>query len=61
MKSIFLGSNPVTSIIGYIVAGLTVAQDLIQQGETSAWKIALAVALAVLGRVASDSGQQQKK
>lgn len=57
MKFIF-GSNPITSVIGYVIAGLTVAQDLMQSGETSAWKIGLAVALAVLGRVSADSGKK---
>lgn len=54
MKNI-LGSNPLTSIAGILVAGLLVAQDLVIKGETSAWKIGIAVAIAVLGRVAGDS------
>jgi hypothetical protein len=61
MKSFFFGKSPVTSIIGYIIAGLTVMNDLMTAGETNGWKIGLAVAMAVLGRVAADAGQTQKK
>lgn len=51
-----LGKSPFTSIAGYIVAGLMVAQELLGKGETSYWKIGIAVAIAVLGRVSADAG-----
>lgn len=54
MKNI-LGSNPVTSIAGFIVAGLMVAQTLMVAGETNWLKIGIAVGIAVLGRVSGDS------
>lgn len=50
-----LGSNPLTSIAGYIVAGLLVAQQLLTAGETSWLKIGIAVGIAVLGRVSGDT------
>ena len=53
MKKI-LGESWHTSLAGYVLAGLMVAQDLIQKGETSEWTIGLAVAIAVLGRLAGD-------
>lgn len=54
MKNI-LGSNPITTIAGIVVAGLMVAQDFVTKGETNYWKIGIAVAIAILGRVAGDS------
>jgi hypothetical protein len=54
MKNI-LGSNPFTSIAGYVVAGLMVVQTLITAGETDWFKIGIAAAIAVLGRVSGDS------
>lgn len=59
MKKIFLGASPVSSIAGYALAGLMVAQELTEKGITNWVKIALAVAVAVLGRIVSDS--QEKK
>ena len=56
MKNI-LGSNPLTSIAGYLVAGLLVAQEMLTTGETSWLKIAIAVSVAVLGRVAGDTAK----
>jgi hypothetical protein len=53
MKKIF-GESWHTTLAGLLVAGLMVAQDLINSGVTSPWKIALAVAIVVLGRVAGD-------
>lgn len=53
MKQIF-GESWQTTLAGYVLAGLLVAQDLIDTGETSWWKIAISVAIAVLGRVAGD-------
>ena len=54
MKNI-LGGNPLTSVAGFIVAGLLVAQELLSAGETSWLKIGIAVSIAVLGRVAGDT------
>ena len=55
MKNIFLGSNPMTSVAGYVVSGLVVVQALLEKGETNYWKIGIAAAIAVLGRVSGDS------
>lgn len=60
MKKIFLGSNPVTSILGYLILGLTTAHELLKDGETNGWTIAIAVAFALLGRASSDSGKDKK-
>jgi len=57
MKKI-LGESWHTTLAGLLVAGLMVAQDLINQGVTSPWKIALAVAIVVLGRVAGDESKK---
>lgn len=54
MKNIF-GSNPITSIAGYLLAGLYAAQELLKSGEHNYWNIGIAVGIAVLGRVAGDS------
>jgi hypothetical protein len=54
MKKI-LGSNPLTSAAGLIVAGLLVAKTMLAAGETNYWNIGIAVAIAVLGRVAGDT------
>jgi hypothetical protein len=53
IKTIF-GSSPYTTIAGYIVAGLMIAQTMIESGVTNPWRIALAVGIAILGRVAGD-------
>ena len=50
-----LGSNPLTSIAGYAVAGLLVAQQLLDKGETNWVKIGIAIGIAVLGRVSGDT------
>lgn len=54
MKHI-LGSNPLTTIAGFIVAGLMAAQTLMAAGETNWLNIAIATAIAILGRVSGDS------
>lgn len=54
MKSL-LGSSPLTSIIGYLLAGLTAAQTLLQAGQTNWIQIAGAILIAIIGRVAGDS------
>jgi len=53
-KSIFLGSDLKTSVIGYIIAGLQ-AYDTISQTTQDYKQIALAVAIAIFGRFASDT------
>ena len=58
MKTI-LGQGKWTSIIGYILAGLTIYQGYAQAGETD-WKtIIVGVLIGVLGRVAADSTKPQ--
>jgi hypothetical protein len=54
MKHI-LGSNPLTSIAGYLVAGLMVVQTALAAGNTNWLQIATAAAIAILGRVSGDS------
>ena len=57
MKAI-LGNSPLTSIAGYIVAGLTVAQTMLNDpGHPSYLQIGIAVAIAILGRVSEDSNK----
>lgn len=56
MKALF-GTSKWTSIIGYIIAGLIVVQDMTQAGETSWFKISLAVLIAVGGRISADANQ----
>lgn len=53
MKKLF-GDSWHTTLAGFLVAGMVVAQDLINTGVTSPWKIGLAVGIAILGRVAGD-------
>lgn len=53
MKQIF-GPSPLTSIAGYLLAGLMVAQELMQTGEVNPWKITIAIVVAILGRVSKD-------
>jgi hypothetical protein len=54
MKTL-LGNHPLTSIVGYALAGLTTADALFKSGNTNYLQIGMAVLLAVLGRVAADS------
>lgn len=63
MKNFFIGKNPITSITGYLLAGLTIANDLYMNSERDLWKYVFAVGIAVLGRVSADSESvnQQKK
>jgi hypothetical protein len=56
MKSI-LGNSPITTIAGFILAGLLVAQQMLQEGVTDWWRIALAVGIAILGRVSADDNK----
>lgn len=55
MKKTLLGENPLTSIVGYLLAGLTTADALLKSGDTNYIQIGIAVALAILGRVSADS------
>jgi hypothetical protein len=57
MKNI-LGSSPVSSIAGYFLAGLLILQEMTSEGETSWTKISVAIAIAVLGRIAKDGHAQ---
>lgn len=57
MKSILFGSSPITSIIGYLIAGLTAAQTLLQSGNTNYIQIGIAALIAILGRVTADASQ----
>ncbi|MBV7529050.1 hypothetical protein [Chitinophaga sp. sic0106] len=57
MKKVLLGNSSITSVIGYLVAGLVVLDDMLKAGETSWLRIAVAVAIAILGRVSADSGK----
>lgn len=61
MKSLFLGSSPLTSIAGYLLAGLTTADALLKGGETDWRKIGIAVSIAILGRVCADANQVTNK
>lgn len=59
MKTL-LGANPITSICGYLLAGLTTADALLKSGGKSYLQIGVAVFLAVLGRVAADTNTVEK-
>lgn len=59
MKLLF-GSNPLTTIAGYILAGLYAAQTVMTTGFTHWYDIAIPVAIAILGRVAGDTTTQKK-
>lgn len=60
LNTIF-GKFPVTSVVGYLLAGLTAADELLKSGETNYFKIGISVLLAVLGRVAADSNKVKPK
>lgn len=58
MKSLLgklLGDSPATSIIGILLAVLTVVHPLLKAGTTDWGTIATAVFTALLGRTASDA------
>ncbi|MFX1704606.1 hypothetical protein PV783_11665 [Chitinophaga sp. CC14] len=59
IQTIF-GKSSLTSIAGYIVAGLLVVQEMQKAGETNWISIAIAAAIAVLGRVAGDANKVKK-
>jgi hypothetical protein len=54
MEKIF-GQDWKTTLAGLIFAGLTVAQQYIEQGVVSPWRIGIAVGIAVMGRLAGDA------
>lgn len=49
-----------TSIVGYLLAGLTTADALLKAGNSTYVQIGIAVLLAVLGRVAADTNTADK-
>ena len=52
-KNIFLGNYPITSIIGYLIAGLTSFQMYFKPGvELYEWVVP--VTIAILGRISTD-------
>lgn len=60
MRDLLLGSSPIPSILGYIVGGLTVLDEMIRSNgvptDTYGWiQLALGVGLAVLGRSAKQA------
>lgn len=54
MKLIF-GNSPITSILGYLIAGLVVVEQSLRAGETNWVSISVAILTALLGRKAVDS------
>lgn len=50
-----LGTHPLTSILGIVGGALVMLQSFYAQGESDWKKIALAIAIYVLGRVAADA------
>lgn len=59
MKLIF-GNSPITSILGYLIAGLVVVEQSLQAGEANWVSIAVAVLTALLGRKAADAEKVEK-
>lgn len=57
MKKVIFGKSGITSLVGYMLAGLMVLDESLKAGETSWTKIAIAVAIAVLGRVSGDANK----
>lgn len=55
MKNFFLGSNPRTSYVGYILAGLYALQTALKAQPAHWYDVLIPVALAVFGRIAGDS------
>jgi hypothetical protein len=55
LKKIFLGSNPLTSIAGYILAGLYAAKIALAANPKHWYEVAFPVGIAILGRVAGDT------
>lgn len=59
IQTIF-GKSSLTSIVGYLLAGLMTVDELTKAGETSWFKIAIAVGIAILGRVSADASKVKK-
>lgn len=59
MKLIF-GNSPITSILGYLIAGLVVIEQSLSAGETNWVSISVAVLTALLGRKAADAEKVEK-
>jgi len=59
MKKVLLGNHPLTSLLGLAAGVLVYLQQLIESGQNDGWKIAIAVALYLLGRLASDANISQ--
>ena len=59
MKFIF-GNSPITSILGYLIAGLVVIEQSLAAGETNWVSIGVAVLTALLGRKAADAEKVEK-
>jgi hypothetical protein len=59
MKLIF-GNSPITSILGYLIAGLVVIEQSLVAGETNWVSIGVAVLTALLGRKAADAEKVEK-
>lgn len=57
MKKIILGNSGITSIVGYLLAGLMAFDEATKSGETDWKKIVIAVGIAVLGRAAADANR----
>lgn len=55
VAKIVLGKHQITSILGIIAGALVMLQQFFTSGETDWKKIALAIAIYVLGRVAADA------
>ncbi len=58
-QKIFLGSNPRTSIAGILLAALYALQIAVKAAPSHWYDVAIAVLIAVLGRVAGDSANSQ--
>ena len=59
MKTL-LGSSPITSILGAVIAALTAGQTLLSAGTTNYYQVGIAVLVALLGRFAADASTTPK-
>lgn len=60
LKTVLLGKSPITSLIGYAIGALSVAQQMLEAGETNWTVIATGILTALLGRKAADAGESKK-
>lgn len=59
MKKLILGSSPVSSILGYVLAGLLAYQEYVANpNHASGWAWVIPVLIAVLGRIVGDSNKK---